>query len=136
MTAFSQREWRCFRLTRFSSHSSLNCWNFWDIRSWALPTALLIFPRTTSMDTEFRKRLTYSTSICCWKNVQHTILNAWYFPAYQGHSSSICWCTVHELWMLLVQLFVFNSWQHHCWATDKKAFWPQELLCFFFLCFL
>lgn len=32
--------------TRFSSHSSRNCWNFWDIRSWALPTALRIFPRT------------------------------------------------------------------------------------------
>lgn len=32
--------------TRFSSHSSRNCWNFWDISSWALPTALRIFPRT------------------------------------------------------------------------------------------
>lgn len=32
--------------TRFSSHSSRNCWNFWDISSWALPTALRILPRT------------------------------------------------------------------------------------------
>ena len=43
---------RVFTLTRFSSHSSLNCWNFWDMRSWALPIALLIFPRTTRTDRQ------------------------------------------------------------------------------------
>lgn len=32
--------------TKFCSHSPRNCWNFWDIRSWALPTALRTFPST------------------------------------------------------------------------------------------
>lgn len=32
--------------TRFSSHSSLNWQNFCAMRSWALPTAVRIFPRT------------------------------------------------------------------------------------------
>lgn len=37
---------KCFIRTKFCSHSPRNCWNFWDIRSWALPTALRTFPST------------------------------------------------------------------------------------------
>jgi len=38
--------------TRFCSHRPLNCWNFWDMRSWALPTALRTFPKTTERERE------------------------------------------------------------------------------------
>lgn len=43
-------------LTRFSSHSSRNCRNFCDIRSWALPIALLTFPRTENTEMEVHGR--------------------------------------------------------------------------------
>lgn len=48
--------------TRFSSHSSRNCWNFWDISSWALPTALRIFPRTAG---EGEKKNTHGSTCVC-----------------------------------------------------------------------
>ncbi len=38
--------------TRFCSHRPLNCWNFWDMRSWAQPTALRTFPKTTERERE------------------------------------------------------------------------------------
>lgn len=46
---------KCYLRTKFWSHSPRNCWNFWDIRSWALPTALRTFPSTeerTKMNTQ------------------------------------------------------------------------------------
>ncbi len=42
--------------TRFCSHRPLNCWNFWDMRSWAQPTALRTFPRTTERERERERR--------------------------------------------------------------------------------
>lgn len=50
--------------TRFSSHSSRNCWNFWDISSWALPTALRIFPRTAGEDRKKKPHTRGSTCVC------------------------------------------------------------------------
>lgn len=39
-------------LTRFCSQRPRNCWNFWDISSWALPTALRTFPKTEKEKVE------------------------------------------------------------------------------------
>lgn len=39
-------------LTKFCSQRPRNCWNFWDIRSWALPTALRTFPKTEKEKVE------------------------------------------------------------------------------------
>lgn len=50
--------------TRFSSHSSRNCWNFWDISSWALPTALRIFPKTAGGHTRPHTRTRTRSSQC------------------------------------------------------------------------
>lgn len=48
-----------FIRTKFCSHSPRNCWNFCDIRSWALPTALRTFPSTedrTKIETHVWQR--------------------------------------------------------------------------------
>lgn len=50
--------------TRFSSHSSRNCWNFWDISSWALPTALRIFPMTAERRRHTCTRARTHTGTC------------------------------------------------------------------------
>lgn len=82
--------------TRFSSHSSRNCWNFWDISSWALPTALRIFPMTaerhrrTCMHTRtHNSQCNYSQSrilqACCSANREAAFVmqqkRMWWNPA-------------------------------------------------------
>lgn len=48
-------------LTKFSLQSPLNCSNFCDMRSWALPTALRIVPKTTK--TQIGQTLNKQTNI-------------------------------------------------------------------------
>ena len=48
--------------TKFCSHSPRNCWNFWEMRSWAHPTALRTFPSTEER-TKSQKKHTFS-GIC------------------------------------------------------------------------
>ena len=43
---------RSITLTKFCSQRPRNCWNFWDISSWALPTALRTFPKTETEEEE------------------------------------------------------------------------------------
>lgn len=85
--------------TRFCSHSPLNCWNFWDIRSWALPIALRTFPSTTVRGQKkstqhgfkalfFRCIITDDVTFCntiTWKNESSVLLNSrcLNFPVWQ-----------------------------------------------------
>lgn len=102
----------CCLLTKFSSHSSLNCWNFWDIRSWALPTALLIFSRTT-----YRQSLDYLYMLT-GALLRHTTLRALI-----TEDSSMCWCVVSG--KLLAKVFGFKSRIHltrHKFSLTAKCF--------------
>lgn len=62
--------------TKFCSHSPRNCWNFWDIRSWALPTALRTFPsteeRTKTQFVAIVLRLFISEASCYSSYGRHT----------------------------------------------------------------